>query len=204
MHIIYIKIHNATGKKYLGKTTSADPHRYKGSGKLWKRHIAKHGYDVTTRVIYKTECKDQLREAGLIFSKLFDVVESKEFLNLMEESGDGGNNRMHWTEEQYSNWRQSLDGHKKKNTKNMSAAQKRDSGIKSAQQKEWHSNPENRQKKLRSMAEGCQSVDSRKKRAKTMSSLKWCNDGTKNYRLKEIPEGYSSGRLSSSASTPFK
>lgn len=44
---LYEKIHNKTGLKYFGKTTQ-NPYTYQGSGKRWKNHIKKHGYDVTT------------------------------------------------------------------------------------------------------------------------------------------------------------
>ncbi len=45
---LYIKTHNKTGMKYFGKTVSEDPEKYSGSGVYWKRHIEKHGNDVTT------------------------------------------------------------------------------------------------------------------------------------------------------------
>lgn len=45
---LYVKTHNITGKKYLGKTTRDDYHEYPGSGKIWKKHLKKHGYDYST------------------------------------------------------------------------------------------------------------------------------------------------------------
>jgi hypothetical protein len=76
--------------KYLGKTISNDPGKYIGSGKLWKRHISKHGYDVKTIILLASKDPNDIKETGLFFSKIFNVVKSKEFANLMEESGDGG------------------------------------------------------------------------------------------------------------------
>jgi hypothetical protein len=38
---LYVKTHNNTGMKYLGKTTKPDPHKYPGSGKRWTRHLKK-------------------------------------------------------------------------------------------------------------------------------------------------------------------
>jgi len=90
MIYLYLKIHNKTGMKYLGKTVSNDPYRYPGSGKVWKRHISKHGYDVKTIILLASEDPAEIIETGLFFSKIFGVVKSKEFANLMEESGDGG------------------------------------------------------------------------------------------------------------------
>ena len=43
MIYLYIKTHNVTGLKYLGKTTQ-DPYKYKGSGKRWTNHINKHHF----------------------------------------------------------------------------------------------------------------------------------------------------------------
>ena len=90
MIYLYVKTHNKTGLKYLGKTI-ADPFTYKGSGTYWKRHIDKHGYDVTTEVIFQTEDKVIFKEKALYFSELFDVVKSKEWANQTKEEGQGGN-----------------------------------------------------------------------------------------------------------------
>ena len=88
---LYLKTHRITGLKYLGKTIKSDPYTYKGSGKVWSAHIKKHGYDVDTQILLATECSNELRETGLFFSKLFNVVKSSEFANLCEEEGQGGN-----------------------------------------------------------------------------------------------------------------
>jgi hypothetical protein len=90
MIYLYIKTHNKTGLKYLGKTVAKDPFTYKGSGTYWKRHIKKHGYDVTTEIIFETDDKIELEKIGKHYSDLYNVVESKNWANLKEESGDGG------------------------------------------------------------------------------------------------------------------
>lgn len=41
MIYLYVKTHNITGLKYLGKTNNKDPHSYKGSGKYWILHCKK-------------------------------------------------------------------------------------------------------------------------------------------------------------------
>jgi len=87
---LYLKTHNVTGLKYLGKTIK-DPYVYKGSGKMWVRHIKKYGYDVTTQILLVTDCKEELKETGLFFSKLWAVDKSNEFANLCQEEGQGGN-----------------------------------------------------------------------------------------------------------------
>lgn len=87
MYFLYIKTHNVTGLKYLGHT-KRNPYFYKGSGKYWVNHIKKHGYNVNTIILLKTECLHCLSETGLFFSKLFNIVDSNEWANLIPEQGD--------------------------------------------------------------------------------------------------------------------
>ena len=86
---LYKKTHRKTGLKYLGYT-SRDPFNYTGSGKHWTRHIAKHGYDVDTEILLQTTNKTEIKEQGLYYSKLWNIVESNDWANLKEESGTGG------------------------------------------------------------------------------------------------------------------
>lgn len=88
---LYIKT-SPLGLKYLGKTTK-DPFTYMGSGKIWKRHIKKHNLtinDIKTEIILETNNLDELINKGLELSNLYNVIKSKEWANLREESGDGG------------------------------------------------------------------------------------------------------------------
>ena len=91
---LYLKTHNKTGYKYLGKTIS-DPYTYKGSGLLWKRHIKKHGYDVTTEILFSSDDKEEFKKVATKFSQDFNIVESKEFANLCPEEGQGGHTIYH-------------------------------------------------------------------------------------------------------------
>jgi len=88
---LYVKTHNKTGLKYLGKTTM-NPEIYKGSGKYWLRHIKKHGDDISTQLLLVTELEEEIKETGVFFSNIWNVVESKEWANLMVETGTGGDN----------------------------------------------------------------------------------------------------------------
>ena len=89
-----IKTHNVTGLKYFCKSTKEGEKldRYKGSGVYWLRHIKKHGYDVTTE-IYKEFQDDNLllTQCALSFSEEHNIVESKEWANLIVENGLDGN-----------------------------------------------------------------------------------------------------------------
>jgi hypothetical protein len=96
IYYLYIKTHNITGLKYLGYTKRKDPYTYQGSGKHWINHINKHGYDVTTEILKECSTKDEIKEWGLYYSKLWNIVEEKDgdgnktWANLKEECGDGG------------------------------------------------------------------------------------------------------------------
>jgi len=89
IYYLYKKTHNTTGLNYLG-FTKEDPHMYQGSGTRWTNHIKKHGYDVTTEILYETPNKEEIKQKGLYYSNLWNVVESKEWANLKPETGEGG------------------------------------------------------------------------------------------------------------------
>ena len=89
MIYLYLKIHNKTGLKYLGKTTK-DPNVYKGSGVYWLNHLKIHGYDVTTHILKECINNEQCKFWGKYYSDLYDVVSSSDFANLIEETGTGG------------------------------------------------------------------------------------------------------------------
>ncbi len=91
MFYLYKKVHNITGLKYLGQTIRKDYDVYRGSGTRWTNHIKKHGYDVTTELLGLYTTKEELKDAGRYYSKLWDVVESEEWANLREEAGEEGN-----------------------------------------------------------------------------------------------------------------
>lgn len=89
---LYVKTHRITGLKYLGKTKRKDYHEYSGSGKRWINHLKKHGYNYDTQILLATEDKEEIKETGIFFSKIFNVVKSNDWANLKEECGDGGDN----------------------------------------------------------------------------------------------------------------
>ena len=86
---LYVKTHKKTGLKYLGKTEQEDPHKYQGSGDYWKKHIKAHGYDVHTEILCECQSDEEVRQWGLYYSELWQVVASDNWANLKEEAGDG-------------------------------------------------------------------------------------------------------------------
>ena len=86
---LYVKTHNKTGLKYLGKTTMADPHTYRGSGVDWKTHLQEHGEDYTTEIIRECKTNQELNYWGRYYSELWNVVESTDWANRIPETGGG-------------------------------------------------------------------------------------------------------------------
>lgn len=85
---LYLKTHNKTGLKYLGKT-HRDPFKYKGSGVRWLKHLKVHGNDVKTEILKECSDKNEVIFWGEYYSDLWNVVESNDFANLQRETGDG-------------------------------------------------------------------------------------------------------------------
>jgi hypothetical protein len=93
--VLYIKQHSITGLKYFGKTTR-DVHEYNGSGVYWTDHIKKHGKEhiITIWISEPYTDEDDIVEFALAFSKDNNIVESKEWANIIPENGlDGGGNK---------------------------------------------------------------------------------------------------------------
>ncbi len=90
---LYVKTHNRTGLKYLGKTIQ-NPYKYKGSGIYWCRHLLKHGNDVTTTILKECQTNDEIKYWGQYYSNLWNVVNDTAWANLKPETGDGGFSKM--------------------------------------------------------------------------------------------------------------
>lgn len=88
---LYIKQHNKTGLKYFGKHTGADPVLYEGSGTYWKRHLNKHGNDVSTIWCELFTDRELLTEYALTFSSENNIVASDDWANIIPENGLDGN-----------------------------------------------------------------------------------------------------------------
>jgi hypothetical protein len=86
---LYVKTHNITGLKYLGKTVK-NPFKYNGSGTYWLRHIQKHGNNVSTQILFETDDHIEFEKIGIYYSNLYNIVESEEWANMTIENGKGG------------------------------------------------------------------------------------------------------------------
>jgi hypothetical protein len=92
---LYIKTHNKTGFKYLGKTTK-DPMVYKGSGKDWRKHLKLYSNDVSTEILKVCSSNTELNYWGRYYSTLFKITTAVDnygnriWANRIPESGGGG------------------------------------------------------------------------------------------------------------------
>lgn len=112
---LYVKTHNTTGLKYFGKTTKNDPFKYKGSGTYWKKHLKKHGNDISTEIIGIFENVDLCKKAALEFSQKYNITQSENWANLKDENGlDGSPVGVKFTKEHRDKLSQSLKGKKRK------------------------------------------------------------------------------------------
>jgi hypothetical protein len=93
MIYLYKKTHKVTGLKYLGKTIQ-DPYKYTGSGVYWERHLKTHGNEVETEILFEAATEEEIKEKGIYYSELWNIVESDEWANLKPETGDGGSGEM--------------------------------------------------------------------------------------------------------------
>lgn len=90
---LYIKRHKVTGKCYFGKTTTADPEKYNGSGKAWCEHLKENGCLIETLWYKLFTIKDECKQFALDFSRRENIVESDLWLNLIPENGLSGSGR---------------------------------------------------------------------------------------------------------------
>ena len=83
--------HNVTGLKYFCKTTKLNSlNTYNGSGVYWKKHLNKHGKDISRGVVGIYYDKARCVKAALEFSKEHNIDTSKEWANLIPENGLDG------------------------------------------------------------------------------------------------------------------
>lgn len=86
-YFLLIKWHNKTGLKYLcfHKGTHSNCLKYKGSGYYWLNHLRKHGSDISTKILFESDDRKMISLIGIYYSKLWNVVDSKDFANLTVE-----------------------------------------------------------------------------------------------------------------------
>jgi hypothetical protein len=82
---LYVKQCSHCNLKYFGKTIQ-DPFKYKGSGKYWSYHIKKHANNkVINCDVFSFNCQNEANKFALNFSEKNDIVNSKDWANLIVE-----------------------------------------------------------------------------------------------------------------------
>jgi len=198
---LYLKVHNKTGLKYLGKTVQ-NPHEYDGSGLVWGRHLNKHGNDVTTEILFETQDIEEFKKVALGYSEKWNIVESKEFANLIPEYGTGGDTSMCFTEKtkekirtSLAKTRQGMDLSRSKETKRKISEARR--GFKFTEKSK---NKMSESAKKRGFVGGGFKKGNKphnKGQKGHLSNHIWINDGQNNKRIKmneSIPNGWKLGR----------
>ena len=84
---LMIKSHMETGVHYLCVTTKKDYIKYLGSGVLWKRLILKIPSFISTRIIFESDDLSVFNQMCYHFSEYYDVVNNKNFANIIPEYG---------------------------------------------------------------------------------------------------------------------
>lgn len=90
---LIIKKHKKTGLKYLCKTIRENHNKYLGSGVEWRNHLHEHGYEIMTRVIFRTHSKSEFRKVAEMLSHKWNIVESNEWANMVIENGAGSSKK---------------------------------------------------------------------------------------------------------------
>jgi hypothetical protein len=87
---IYIWTNSLNGMKYLGKRWGNVNDTYKGSGKYFRRALAKYGEDKFTReIIEYTTTQEELRIREQYWLDFHDVANNKMFYNICPHAGGG-------------------------------------------------------------------------------------------------------------------
>eukprot|EP01083_Nonionella_stella_P012785 36150_1 len=89
---VYVKTHNITGLKYMGKSilpTYAQVHKYYGSGPVWLDECRQHGFDYSTEIIGEFNDAIECYNFCIAYSKEHDIKKSDEWANKMWEDGLG-------------------------------------------------------------------------------------------------------------------
>lgn len=98
---LMVKTHRKTGLRYLCVTKKSSWKTYKGSGKRWLSHLAVHGRDVDTELLFESDDLNVFRDMCLWYSDHYDAVESREWANILPENGVTGGGSFHHLDEEH-------------------------------------------------------------------------------------------------------
>ena len=99
-HYLLLKKHDITGLKYLCYHfgTESSCFKYKGSGSYWLSHLKKHKNCISTIILDESHDKSDISKSGELYSAMWDVVNSKNFANLIIENAESDASKLHTPE----------------------------------------------------------------------------------------------------------
>ena len=88
---LLVMTHNVTGLRYFCKTSRLNELKYyKGSGVYWKRHLKKHGKDITVGTLGVYFDKERCLAAAKEFCEQHQIGSNSQWANLIPENGLDG------------------------------------------------------------------------------------------------------------------
>lgn len=196
MGIIYCYTNKNTGKKYIGQTIHPEQRKRshlheameRNSDYYFHRSIRKHGMDAFDYEVLEDNVEN-LNERENHYIDMYNTLWPNGYNQCPANSLD----------------KTAID--KMKETKKrqfaaMSPEERRASVEKMVQANTGAKRSEETKRKMSESAKKYLSEnprvigeERRKKTAQTVSEQKWCNDGVRNYRLKEVPSHYTLGQI---------
>jgi len=217
---LYVKTHNKTKLKYLGRTEQKNPYKYKGSGRYWINHCKSHGWDISTEIIGTYNTIEELKIAGLHYSQLWNIVESNDWANLVPEHGETPLSNISADQRRINNknYQDSLTEEKRKlNSEKIkngifknTTKEQRTKNSRKAQQASLLVPRNNTEEGRNAHIKWAKSIPMEvriragKKSAKIITGYKWITNGTISTKVpptQKLPDGFRYGRMYSRKSS---
>jgi len=196
MGIIYCYTNKNTGKKYIGQTINPEQrkrsHLHEAivleSDYYFHRSIRKHGIDAFEYEVLEDNVEN-LNERENHYINMYDTLWPNGYNQCPANSLDKtAIEKMKETKKRQ--FAAMSEEERKKLTRKMCEGNVGSKRSEETRKKMSESAKKHLKKNPRDI-----SIERRNKTSETVSQQKWCNDGIRNYRLKEVPQGYSLGQI---------
>ena len=234
MGYIYKITNTINNKVYIGQTSKTIEERFAAHVRCASSKVNRYLYDAMNHYGYDKfsieqieVCEDHLLDDREIYWIAYYQSTNPDYGYNMTEGGGGGDTFTGRTEEAKQQFREAVSKRQLGTKRSKETIEKQSKALKgrkltkehclklSEAQKERyrHSHPHNygkpmseyNKQKLREANLGKKQSDETKlKRKETLSKLKWWNNGIKNVRAEECPEGYVAGRINFTPSEESK
>ena len=194
--IIYSYRNIHTNKRYIGQTINPDQRKRnhlheatkRNSDYYFHRSIRKYGWDsFVYEVLEDVEKREFLNERENYYIQKYDTLWPNGYNQCLANSLDeSAIDKMRKTKKiQYANM---TEDERKERTRHMCEKNKGSKRSDDTKKKMSES-----AKKYLKENPRVHSKETKRKTSETMSQLKWCNDGIRNYRLKNVPPHFNLG-----------